>query len=74
MVAGRIVKTIWFRPAQNVIAANAINHSWNGSALSPIHWLGYFEAIAKAGYELVTQKLAARVAWPRLIDEVIGSE
>jgi len=32
------------------------------------------EAIAQRGYELVTQKLAARVAWPRLIDEVKGSE
>jgi len=32
------------------------------------------EAIAQAGYELVTTKLAAKVAWPRLINEVMGEQ
>gem|GEM_PF-6572873 len=31
------------------------------------------EVIARAGYELVTQKLAAKVAWPNLISEVMES-
>lgn len=63
----------FFRPGVHFVEFGNDNDLWNKVQYYLEHE-NEREAIAQAGYELVTQKLAAKIAWPRLINEVMGHE